>query len=187
MDPKALVARVRDHYVEQFLTFVERQRAGCTQGGSEVKVRLSEESRIFDRLYCIDFVNNDDGSQAIEFQSDQILTFEPIVGTFGGASLSLIHLQWDDVLICHDLDAIPSDDVSRWFQHWFDLEEARLDPDAALCGIIHSLLIDPRCISIDFGSADPDAFWDILELLESAGASQIEVSSSEAQTPTEHQ
>lgn len=89
------------------------------------------------------------------------------------------------MLIRHDVDALPSNLLSHWFQLWFDPEDACHDPNAELSGIIHSMLLQPHCISIDFGSANPDAFWDILQLLEDAGASRIQVSSSRAKAPTE--
>jgi hypothetical protein len=184
MDPAAFVARIRDHYVDQFRVFAEQQRASCTRGASEVKLQLSEQSDLFDRLYCADFVKNDDAQEIVEFQPENIVTFEAIVGTFGKASLSINHLRWDDVLIRHDLDHLPIDDLSHWFQLWFDPEDARHDPNAKLSGIIHSMLLQPNCISIDFGTANPDAFWDILQLLEDAGASCVEVSSSRAEAPT---
>jgi hypothetical protein len=184
MDPTAFVTRIRDHYVDQFRTFAEQQRAGCTRGASEVKLQLSDKSGLFGRLYCVDFIKNDGAQEVVELQPENILTFEPIVGTFGKASLSIEHLRWDDVLIRHDLDALPSDRLSRWFQLWFDPEDALRNPEAELSGIVHSLLVQPNCISIDFGTADPDAFWDMLQLLEDAGASRLEVNSSRADAPT---
>ncbi len=184
MDPTAFVAQIRDHYVNQFRAFAEQQRASCTRGASEVKIQLSEQSELFDRLYCVDFIKNDGVQEIVELQPENILTFEPIIGTFGKASLSIEHLRWDDVLIRHDVDAIPCDPLSHWFQLWFDPEDERHDPNAELSGIIHSMLFQAHCVSIDFGSASPDAFWDILQLLEDAGASRIEVSCSRVEAPT---
>jgi hypothetical protein len=182
MDPTAFVTHIRDHYVDQFRAFAEHQRASCAQGSSEVKLQLSEQSGLFGRLYCVDFLKNDGASEVVEFQPEHILTFEPIVGTFGRASLSIEHMRWDDVLIRNDLDALPLDELSHWFQLWFDPEDARHNPDAQLSGTIHSLLLQPNCISIDFGTADPEAFWDILLLLENAGASGLVIGSSKAET-----
>jgi len=163
---------------DQFRSFAEQQRASCTRGESEVKLQLSEQSQLFDRLYCVDFIKNDRTPEIVELQPENILTFEPIVGTFGKASLSIEHLRWNDVLIRHDVDAIPSNLMSDWFQLWFDPEDARHDPNTELSGCIHSMLLQAHFITIDFGTANPDAFWGILQLLEDAGASSIEVSSS---------
>jgi hypothetical protein len=50
--------------------------------------------------------------------------------------------------------------------------------DAPLSFVIHSLLIEPGVIDIDFGTAPPEAFWEMLGLLQSAGARTIRISSS---------
>jgi hypothetical protein len=184
MDPTAFITRIRDHYADQFHTFVKQQRANCSQGASEVKLQLGAQSELFDRLYCVDFIKNDGAREIVEFQPENILSFEPIVGTFGQAALTIEHLRWDDVLIRHDLDDLPSEHLSSWFQLWFDPEDARHDPHSELSETIHSVLIQPSCISIDFGTAGSDAFWEILQLLEDAGASRIEVGSSQAETST---
>ena len=181
MDLTALITRIRDHYVDQFRAFAEQQRAHCTQGASEVKLQLNEQSELFDRLYCVDFTKNDGTHEIVELQPESILTFEPIAGSFGNASLVIKRLRWDDVLIRHNLDELPADLLSNWFQLWFDPSDARHVPGAELSEIIHSMLIQPHCISIDFGTAKPDAFWAILQLLDDAGAAHIEVSSSRAE------
>lgn len=186
MDPVSFVARIRDHYVDQFRAFAAQQRASCIQGASEVKLQLSEQSGLFDRLYCVDFIKNDDTSEVVELQPENILTFKAITGAFGKASLLIEHLRWDDVLIQHDLDHLPHDELSRWFQLWFDPQDQRHDAAAEVSGTTHSMLIQPNSISIDFGTADPDAFWDILQLLEGAGAARIQISSSRAEAVGPH-
>jgi hypothetical protein len=178
MDPIAFVARVRDHYVDQFAAFANGQRQSCSQGASEVKFQLSDHSEVFRRLYCVDFIKNDGEVQAIEFQPENILTFDEISGSFGSSSLSIQDLRWDDVVIYHNAPTLPQDKVGEWFRRWFDPDDERHVQHAPLSDVIHSLLIEPASVSIDFGTAAPDAFWDMLELLEGAGATTIRVSSS---------
>ncbi len=180
MDPTAFVARLRDHYVDQFRRFAEQQRSSCGRGAAEVKLRLSDDSDLFAQLYCADFIRNDAAQEVIELRPESVLTFEPISGTFGDASLLIDHLHWDDVLIRHDLASLPSDLLGEWFAFWFDLEDARHDPDAELSGTIHSVTVAATSIVVDFGTAAPDAFWDLLQLLADAGVSRLEVTSSEA-------
>ena len=81
---------------------------------------------------------------------------------------------------------VPPSPLSRWFQHWLDPEDVRHDPSVELSDVIHSVLLQPNFISIDFGSAHSNAFWDILQLLEEAGATSIEVSSSHAEDSSTH-
>lgn len=151
-----------------------------------MKLQLNEQSRLFDRLYCVDFIKNNGTLEIVELQPKNILAFDAITGAFGRASLSIRQMRWDDVLIRHDLKHLPADDLSRWFQLWFDPEDERHNPAAEVSGIIHSMLLQPSSVSIDFGTATPDAFWDILQLLEGAGAVRIEVSSSRAEAASSY-
>jgi hypothetical protein len=117
----------------------------------------------------------------IELQPEHILTFDPIEGSFGAASLVIEHLRWDDVLLQHDLAVVPSDRLAMWFGHWFDPDDDRQEPNADTSNVIHSLLVQPQMLSIDFGTADPEAFWQILELLEGSGATKIRIGSSKSE------
>jgi hypothetical protein len=182
MDITDFIARIRDHYVEQFEVFADKQRRSCShyRGGSEIKLRLSETSKLFERLYCADFVKTDVNGQneIIEFQPENILTFKTISGSFGAAAYSIEHLRWDDVLIHHDLAELPPLEISGWFRCWFDVDDERHVSHAPLSFVIHSLGIEPRVISIDFGTAPPEAFWEMLGILQKAGALAIRISSS---------
>lgn len=181
MDPTAFVAQLRDHYVAQFEAFADEQRQSCARGASEVKLRLSDESAVYRHLYCADFVRNDGQSEVVEFLPDRVLAFEPITGLLGTANLIIEHLRWDDVLIYHDLAPIPLDQIGDWFQRWFDPDDERHEQGAATSDVVHSLLLEPNRLSIDLGTAPPEAFWDMLELLVGAGATAVRVGSSRAE------
>ena len=173
----ALVSRVRDHYTEQFRDFIRTESANSAQGAAEIKIKLNSPSQSFGNLYCIDFVRNDP-HQLLELSPPRFLSFDPISGAFGECSLVIKSLRWDDVQVRHDLDHLTSDAIEGWFHKWFDPEDKRTDPSAELSGCIHALAIEPNCLSIDFGTAPPDAFWEILEILERTGATQIAVDAS---------
>lgn len=182
----AFIARVRDHYVEQFRAFAEEQKQSCEAGASELKIQLSEQSELFQHLYCVDFLRNENGqTRAVELLPDRFLKFDTISGSFGTAKLVIEHLRWDDVLIYHDLTILPSNEIADWFERWFDPEDRRLDQKAQLSSVIHSLLIQPGVLTMDFGTAPPEAFWDILDVLERARATSIRVSSSRAESGDE--
>jgi hypothetical protein len=182
----AFITRVRDHYVEQFRAFAEEQKRECAVGASEVKLELSDKSELFRRMYCVDFIEkNGDKHRVVELQPALFLKFNTISGSFGAAVLSIEHLRWDDVEIHHDLPALPIDAISEWFDRWFDPEDSRLDQNADVSTVIHSLYVRPGVLSIDLGTAPPDAFWDILAILERAGATSVRVSSSRAESGDE--
>src|SRR4030095_13499507 len=136
----AFIARVRDHYVEQFTAFADEQKQDCATGASEVKLQLSEQTELYQRLYCVDFLRNENGqARPVELLPDRFLRFDAISGSLGAARLVIEHLRWDDVTIYHDLTLLPSEAIADWFEHWFDPDDRRLDQSAQLSGIIHSL------------------------------------------------
>jgi hypothetical protein len=183
MDVEALTARIREHYIGQFRAFVADQKQGCVKGASEVKLRLSPESRIFQELYCVDFIKNDP-PEIVELQPERVLSFKPISGAIGDARLRIEHLCWDDVEIYHDL-GMPLKGIDQWFALWFDENDERLEATAEFSNAIHSLLVEADHLSIDFGSAPIVAFWELLALLEASGAKSIRVTSSRAQADYE--
>ncbi|NUS19621.1 MAG: hypothetical protein HOQ25_07495 [Mesorhizobium sp.] len=77
--------------------------------------------------------------------------------------------------------SLPLDELDAWFQHWFDPDDARYREGAELGDIIHSLWVRPKALTVDFGTASPDAFWSLLALLEGAGTSGIRINASTAQ------
>jgi hypothetical protein len=178
MDAASFVARVRDHYIEQFEAFAAGLRRNTANGASEVKLRLSAESEVFEHLYCVDFLRNDGATEIKELQPGSFLAFEPVALSFGKATLSIEQLHWDDVVIRHDLLLVPADGLAAWFRRWFDPDGERPVPNPALSGVIHSLIVRPGTISIDLGTAEPAAFWDMMALLENAGATTIQVGAS---------
>lgn len=179
MDLLALIERVREHYVDQFAIFVERQEQDATRGHAEVKFLIPEPTALYRQFACVDFVKNDDGVEAVLFEPEHILQFEAFSGLFGGMELVVEALRWDLVAVRHDLPVAPQ--LDTWFQHWFDPEDARSDPSARLGGIIHSLNVTPACVSVDFGTAPAEALWQLLEHFDMAGAKRLTINS---QTPT---
>lgn len=180
MDPAAFISEVREHYLDQFKGFVQRQRQSCTRGEAEVKLRLSDHSKVFRHLYCADFIKNDDEPQVIELKPERVLVFEPISGSFGGAALMIEHLSWDDVVLHHDATE-PLDALQSWFERWFDPEDERHVNNGDVGNLIHSLVVQPQTLSIDLGSAHQDALWELLDVLEAAGATSLRITASRVQ------
>lgn len=180
MDVPGLVAQVRDHFVDQFVEFAEEQRRSCTRGVAEVKFQLGGPSTLFQGFYCADFVKNDDGRELIELNPGRVLSFEPISASFDGVALRIEQLHWSDVRLHHDLAVVPDDKIAAWFKHWFDPDDERYEAGAKVSNLIHSLSIEPYRLSVDFGTAVPEAFWSLLHSLKEAGASTIRVDSSAA-------
>jgi hypothetical protein len=192
MDVIDLVAQVRDHFLNQFGAFVERQQELCPFGSPEVKLQLSETSGVYQRLYCVDFIkpaeedDEDDEAESeggvVEFQPEFFLEFEPTSGGFGAMAVTIEELRWHDVVFYHDLPKLPDELIAQWFEAWFDPEDERYDPESRFAGIIHTLLLDYGEVSVDFGTAPVEAFWDMLELLEASGAKNVRIACADEET-----
>ena len=177
-DAQLFLSRLRDHYVEQLLIFLAEQRRNFPQGASEVKVELEPGSPIFRSLVCADFVRSQEQPEIMEFEPDRLLGFDPVTASLGNAELRWEQVRWDDVVLHHNVENDLSQPLNPWFERWFDPDDRRYNPGNDLGNVIHSLAVEPRKLSVDFGTAAPDSFWELLNLLERAGATEIRVSSS---------
>jgi hypothetical protein len=146
-------------------------------GASELKLRLDKSVDLFEKLFCIDFMANDGGFQGVALEPENLLSSDKICAFLGAATLSIEPLRWDQAIVRHDLAALPSEGIARWFRRWFDPDDERANLAAELLGVIHSLQIKPGVLFIDFGTAPTDAFWELLALLEDAGTRNIQVGS----------
>jgi hypothetical protein len=180
-DLEDLVVRVRDHYLEQFWELAEQRGKQCTNGTAELKLGLNGPSSMYKNCYCVDYATNDGKVELFEFAVDRFLLFDPVTFDCGRASLIVDHLRWDDVVIEHDLPDVPADAIEDWFEQWFDPDDAAMRQTE----IIHSLSLAPGRVSIDMGTAPPEALYDMLGLLEQAGARTLRLTASQAEPDDE--
>lgn len=178
---KLFLSRIRDHYVDQLLVFIADQRRNSLRGESEVKIELEPGSPIFRSLVCADFIRNDGAPEIVEFEPDRMLGFDPINTTLGGAELKIDQLRWDDVMIAHNGSFDTDQALGGWFEKWFDPDDRRYRAGADLGNVIHSLTVEPGQLTVDLGSAGPDAFWELLDRIEKVGATEIRITSSQVE------
>ncbi|WP_375205338.1 hypothetical protein [Hyphococcus sp.] len=174
VDLTLIVENVRDHYFVQLESFVEQELAACTMCSPEVKFQMPAENPIYGDLYCVDFVQNDDGPVVKELAIESGLGFPETSGARSGVEITISTMRWDDVRIQAD-KPIADEDIDTWFNYWFDAEEVRYDEAKTFGNIIHSALIDGASVSIDFGSSEPRAFWELVDALGDAGVTSITV------------
>ena len=174
MDLGSFLGQVRSHYVGQFAAFVAEQQRGFERGAAEVKLQMAPESALFGKLYCVDFIGDSGAGHSVqELVPEDVLEFDRVSVPLGLAYVSIESMSWDDVVIHHDLDDVPEDRLGDWFNQWFDVAEARPGQ-----GVVHSLLVAPGRLSIDLGTAPPDAMLAMLEMLVAAGARTLRVTAS---------
>ena len=147
-----------------------------------MKMKLGEPGEVFQGLFCADFVKNDEKFEIMMLQPKRRLSFAPISVSLATMTLRIEQLHWDDILISHDVVALPQDEIDVWFQYWFDPKDERRDKHALLSNNVHSLIIKPGAVGIDFGTAPKDALWEMVGILSGAGATEIRISDSQEQS-----
>jgi hypothetical protein len=168
-----LIARIRDHYVEQFESFVDDHTTKSIKCASEVK--LGDFKALYGGIYCVDLLKDDGSPQVVELMPDKVLCFDPFSVSFGRSILRVESFCWDSVSIRHDLSSLPEAELDAWFKRWMDPEDTRQAPEL---GVIHAMLVEAGVFDIDFGTAIPRSLVEMLELLEKAGASRLFLGSS---------
>jgi len=166
-----LVPKVREHYVEHFRAFVAQQKSTGKSGAAEVKFALPADSPVFGHIHCADYVENDDGHLTVRWmQPDKRLAFPRFSELIDGASVDVVSMSWDDVVVSFD-GAHP--DYATWFDTWFDPNERDFREDAEFTGKIHSLSVGESDVVVDFGTAPPEALIDLIDLIIAAGSKQL--------------
>lgn len=177
MSLEEFLTQVQQHYIEQLLAFIDQRKVGGAQGAAEVKLQLSQDSPLFGRIYCVDYLETTaNGPSVIEMMPDRILRFDPITFRKGDAVIVVESLCWDDVQLSFDSG---KPDLSRWFDTWFDPDEKNFAQSAAgLTARIHSLGVEDGLITIDGGSAPAQAVIALVDELTAQGARSITIRTS---------
>jgi hypothetical protein len=172
------LTRLRDHYVDQLRAFLAEQRRTSARGESEVKIELEPGSPFFHSVTCADFVRNDGEPEIVEFTAGRVLGFQPVYTKLGRADLTIETLRWDDVIVRHNGSFNAEQVFDGWFDKWLDPNDRRYRTNVDIGNVVHALAVEPQKLTVDFGSAAPDAFWELLNLLEGAGATEIAITGS---------
>ena len=129
-------------------------------------------------MTCADFVRNDGEPAIVEFIAGRALGFDPISTKLGQADLAI---EPEVGMTSSSATAMPltpsSCSAVGSTNGWTQMTSATgLNVD--LGSVVHALAVEPHKLTVDFGSAAPDAFWELLNLLESAGATEIAITGS---------
>jgi hypothetical protein len=110
------------------------------------------------------------------------LDFEPISVAYADCTVLIHPFAWDWVRIT--IRGLPEQAVAalsrNWFFRWFDPDDANEADDQGLYGVVHFLdepetVTDGIELSIDLGSAPPEALDDLLRQVSAHGASAMRV------------
>jgi hypothetical protein len=180
MDLAATVERAHADYQAAYGRFVAEQRSSGTRGTAELKILLEDGKGLYRKLWCLDFISNDDEPRMVEMSGDSVAPSPRATGSTGGVRVEIEGLTWNDVEIEWQAPEVGETAFAEWFEKWFDPEDVRQDLAAAFGRVIHSLLVSPRKLSVDLGSAPPEAFWELVSVLGSVGVTAVTVRPSTA-------
>lgn len=117
----------------------------------------------------------------VSVDSESLLTFEALNFDWKEVQVRVLPFCWDACQVL--LTGLPQTPdwapLKAWFEHWFDLEDARPADKAGLYGVVH-FLSDPVAeaagvrLHLDLGSAPVAAFEGLLDALVATGAKRLE-------------
>jgi hypothetical protein len=169
-----LIRRIRQTYVDQFVSSVEKL-AASGQGRHASEAKFSNVDSYYRNLIAIDFIANDGEPDPRFINSDTYLNFEPeIRARFGRMDTTIQPFKWDEAEFSFDTTSLDVDKFDQWFEGWFDPESVR-EADNVIGNIIHSALLQDKKLTIDFGTAEVDAFWHLIHVLETCGIHSVSI------------
>jgi hypothetical protein len=165
MDIKEILGRQRELYLNDLLDFYKEK----TSGVREVMLELNNDEPIRQfKLYRLDHYDQVDGEpMPTELNSDKYLDFEPIEYNYGELIIELNPFYWNGCEFILKTNSSENEWLIEWTKKWIDEADEKHEGSDGLTGVIHSvtkpeLSADTFSFSVDFGSADIEAFLDLI-------------------------
>lgn len=188
----ATLDEYRAYYVDYFATAIAEYQEQYQPGGPEVLLEIGgREDRPYPfRLYRMDLASG--AVDPPDFTDVNIERLPPgIMQEFrvDKVSIVLAPILWNGVEIrCAGFDR-HSELFISWAIRWIDPDESHDSDDNGLGGYIHSVtwpehVGSDMSFSVDFGSAEPEAFVDLMSVLGDLGVESVDVCSSWAENGT---
>jgi hypothetical protein len=175
MSIDSMIRSIRDAYVDQFRTYAETRNDPAT-GRTEIKIEVKRSDSLFRRLICVDYLRKTaDGPRPEIFEPERQLYFDGFETDIGAVAVAFSSFGWDGVAIRYQSPRSAEEIFGPWFEHWFDPEDERLDPKALLNGNIHNIVLADGMVSIDMGTAPPEAFHELIAAFEAAGVTRLAI------------
>jgi hypothetical protein len=177
---KEIIARQRELYLTDLLDFYKER----TSGVREVMLELNKEEPIpIFKTYRLDHYDQIDGqSKPTELNSDKYLDFDPINYEFGSLKIELSPFYWNGCEFI--LNPIPADLnwLILWAKKWIDIEENKSEDANGLMSVVHNVTKPKQTeigysFSVDFGTADIEAFFELLDEIANQDVKEVRVGS----------
>jgi hypothetical protein len=182
----SILAKVRDHYLSNYESALAEYLKQYRPSGPEVLLELPRPERALAfRLYRADMASNVNGQPSMsEVNPNTHLSFQPFRDrTKLGLAFQMHPIVWNGVEFDFAGEIVDTTPIEKWCISWLDVDEVGPKNEVGLLGAIHSVT-PPRTVdgrvhfSVDFGSASLQAFVELLDVLRTMGASDVDISSS---------
>lgn len=180
MDLKEIVSKIRAMYIEDLLSAYEQESDGVKE---PLISHISDEPYKQFKLWRVDYFKIVEGkNNPIEVNSERYISFDPIHLEITNLKIVIAPFYWNGC----ELILSPKPDSNDWLIAWIDkwINEAddwELDENGLL-GAIHNVTKPTETedgieFSVDFGSADIEAFNDLINEVYQQGGLSLKIGS----------
>jgi len=173
-DVQDLIERIRQKYIDQFVSKAD-ELAAASKGPHTTEVKFANVDGFYRNFIAVDFVADDGKPEPHFINSETYLRFSPDIHLgIGDMRVSISPFKWDEAHLELDMATLDDEFFDEWFDSWFDVDEERATEDV-VGNIVHGVqLLDGRMI-VDFGTAEVDAFWHLLDTLKRSGVESVAI------------
>ncbi|MBK0404777.1 hypothetical protein I5M27_17425 [Adhaeribacter sp. BT258] len=178
---KEVVTIEQKRYTDYFGNTLEKLKQGKETYASELLLEINDESvdEPFN-LVRVDFIyKNQNGEDSInELRLDSNSNYKPVEYLAGNTEVQVEPFCWNSCeIVC---DKLELDSLKEWVRKWLKIEE-EFDTFSTA---IHSCSIPEEkdglfSFTIDFGTSNSEAYFDLINTLKRACATQISIKTDE--------
>ncbi|MEO1491419.1 MAG: hypothetical protein AAFV19_04610 [Pseudomonadota bacterium] len=176
----AVLTAAQEDYALQMEAYRERIEPSSDQITAEVSIELHRNWK-HARLFTADFVTRSAGAErplVAELIADPFELDVPATFVHEGSKIHVLDkFDWGGVRVDVRADLRETDIFDEYLARWHWDWEAQDLPGGRSTGVIHAVSAHETGIRIDFGSAPPDAFLDLITTLASAGFDSVDIRS----------
>lgn len=178
MNVREMIVAVRDDYVEQLSDFIAAERSSDPAVFVERRI-AAPQSGLFARSYVADVSFGDPVTRMSDFvpreRAGTLPSFSLDTPTI---KVAFDDLWWNNARIDHN-GKYEGQRLSLWFDRWFPSLDPAKPRAPEVEGYIHSVSVDEKWISVDFGSATIGALFELLSVTQRCGATEAVVTRGE--------
>ncbi len=177
----SLIAAEQARYVDFFERAVADARRARTHAARELLISINNEALAYPYRYLrIDLITKESQgpNEFLQLLDGPDPGFEGRSFDLGGAIIELHPFAWCETQIAFDAPPADLHSIETYLTDWLDLEDRKRTGDAGPPNAIHSATpIETNgqlwFLTIDFGTAPPDALIDLIDLLLNQGMNRI--------------